>query len=279
MSIFRAFNPFIVLSIGLLVATGCNAFEFMYSEDSDDPDVLFDDAKIALQNGDTEKAINLLEKALERAPDNPEIKIELTSALFQDSDIDLLVMKDLAEFISETPATANKGFPLVSTQSMPACNFGEGVSSTELDFTQDPAYQLLSDKEDVLQRALELLYDTLDTEEAAALHANVLSNAHLMRAISNMAVAIIEIKEKADEAQATLHRLSNGSIGYCASNEEALRALETFIVCDKLPAIDQAVTDLVNRQTLFSADDSDLAEALDDARAEITGAISVECAS
>ncbi len=277
MPMLRVFNPFVVLALGLFIATGCNAFEFMYSDDSDDPEVLFDDAQIALQNGDTEKAIDLLEKALEMDPENPEIKIELTSALFQGSEIDLLVMKDLAEFISETPASASKGFIKASVMSMPTCNFGDGITSTELDLTQDPAYQLLSDKEDVLARALELLYNTLETEEAANLHANILSNAHLMRAISNMAVSIIEIKEKADEAQATLHRLSNGSIGYCAADQEALEELESFIMCDKLPAIDQAVDDLVSRQTLFSDDDSDLAEALADARAEITGAINVEC--
>ncbi|MFK7847322.1 MAG: tetratricopeptide repeat protein [Rhodothermales bacterium] len=278
MSIFRAINPFIVLSFSLLVATGCNAFEFMYSEDSDEPDVLLDDARIALQNGDAEKAIGLLEKALEKAPENSEIKIQLSSALFQANDIDLLVMKDLAEFISETPASKRKIVQFTAATNMPACNFRDDISTTTtLDFSQDPAYQLLLGNVDVLQRALDLLYDTLGSEDAAALSENILSNAHLMRAISNMAVSIIEIKLQADAAQASLHRLPNGSIGYCAENDAALAQLESFIVCEKLPAIDMAVSDLVSRQALFSSSDSELADAVASAREEITRAITVSC--
>lgn len=280
MSFFRTINPFIVLSLSLLIATGCNAFEFMYSEDSDEPDVLLDDARIALQNGDTEKAIELLEKALEKAPENSEIKIQLSSALFQANDIDLLVMKDLAEFISETPASKRKIMQFTAVTNMPACNFRDDVSTTTtIDFSEDASYQLLLENVDVLQRALDLLYDTLDSEEAAALTENVRSNAHLMRAISNLAVSIIEIKLQADAAQASLHRLSNGSIGYCAEDESALTELESFIVCEKLPAIDQAVNDLVSRQALFSSSDSELADAVASAREEITRAITVSCQS
>ncbi len=286
MSFFRTINPFVVLSLSLFIVTGCNAFEFMYSEDSEEPEILLDDARIAMQDGNTQKAIDLLEKALEKAPDNPEIKIELSSALFQHSDIDLLVMKDLAEFISEssTGVSKNSSARVISgtrfTSGSATCNFGEDVSSTTtLDFSQDPAYQLLLGNVDVLQRTLDLLFDSLDTEQAALLSENILSNAHLMRAISNMAMAVIEIKLQADAAQATLHRLSNGSIGYCASDETALQQLETFIVCDKLPAIDLAVNDLIRRQSLFSTSESELAEAVASARDEITRAIAVSCQS
>ncbi len=279
MSSIRTVNPFVVLSLCLLIATGCNAFEFMYSEDSDEPEVLLDDARIALQNGDAEKAIDLLEKALERAPEDPEIRIELSSALFQANDIDLLVMKDLAEFISETPATSTISSAITAAKHTAACNFSDGVSTTMIDFSQDPAYLLLLDNVDVLARALELLFDTLESEEAERLSENIRSNAHLMRAISSMAMAVIEIKLQADAAQATLHRLSNGGIGYCASDDAALEQLERFIVCEKLPDINLAVNDLIRRQSLFSTSDSELVDAVSSARDEITRTISASCQS
>ena len=274
MSFFRTINPFVVLSVSLFIATGCNAYEFMYSDDSDEPAVLLADARVAMQNGDNQKAIDLLQKALDKAPDDPEIKIELSSAFFRANDIDLLVLKDLAEFISESPAGAGK----FSAAPMPACNFTDDISSTTpLDFTQNPAYQLLLENVDVLDAALDLLTNTLETEDAERLKQNIRSNAHLMRAISNMAMAVIELNLQMDAAQITMYRLSNGGVGYCAGDDSSLDQFETFIVCTQLPAIDQAVSDLVRRQSLFSAGESELATAVASARDGIIRSISASC--
>lgn len=274
MSIFRSLNPFVVLSISLLIASGCNAFEFMYGGESDEPDVLLDDARIALQSGDADKAIGLLEKALEKDPENPEIKIELSSALFQANDIDLLVMKDLATFISETPVTALKALASHGD----ACNFvGDVSTTTQLDFTQDAAFQLLYQNAEALERAIELLQDVLDGGGITSLPDNILSNAHLMRAISNLAMAVIDINTYSDLAQVTLHWLPQGGIGYCAVDQETLVQFETFVLCEKMPAIDQAVEDLISRQSLFSDVDSELVSAVSDARSEIANSISASC--
>lgn len=279
MSHVRAFNPFVVLSFGLLIATGCNAFEFMHDEDSNDPDVLLEDARIAMQNGDPQQAVDFLEKALEKAPQNPEIRIELSAALFQANDIDLLVMKDLAEFISDDQAAANRAGDIVQ-KSAPACNFRDEIdTTTRITFDIDPAYLQLLNNVDVLDRAVELLANTLESEAASALSDHVRSNAHLMRAIANMATSVIAIKQQADASEATLHRLRNGNIGYCAADEQALAQLETFILCEQLPVIDEAVADLVNRQALFSTGESELADAVTAARAEISNAITRSCQS
>ncbi len=277
MSHTRAFNPFVVLSFGLLIATGCNAFEFMHDEESDDPTVLLDDARIAMQNGDPQKAVDFLEKALAKAPENPEIRIELSAALFQANEIDLLVMKDLAEFISDDQSTTSFSGG-IAQKSPPACNFRDEIdTTTRIDFNIDPAYLLLLENEETLQRAVELLSNTLESEAAQELSDHVLSNAHLMRAIANMAASVIEIIQQADAAEATLHRLRSGNIGYCAADDVALAQLETFILCDKLPVIDAAVADLVDRQALFSTGESELAEAVATARAEISNAITRSC--
>lgn len=277
MRILRSANPFVVFSLALLIASGCNAFEFMYGGESDEPEVLLEDARLALQSGDAEKAIDLLEKALEQAPENPEIRIELSSALFQANEVDLLVMKDLASFISDSPASASK---TQNASGLNACNFTDEIdTTTRIDFSTDEAYQLLLGNVDVLQRVVDLLADALEIESTTELTENARSNAHLMRAISNMALSVIEIKLQADAVQASIHRLSNGSIGYCASSEAALDQLEAFIVCEKLPVIDEAVNDLINRQALFSSSDSELVSAVTSARDDIMRAITYRCAT
>lgn len=279
MTMLRALNPFAVLAICMFIATGCNAFEFMYSDDSDEPEVLLDDARLALQTGDTDKAIELLTKALEKAPENAEIKIELSSALFQANDIDLLGMKELAEFISEPPSVSGKQVSGMQTSdyTTDTCNFQSTLSATELQFTQSPAYQSLESNVDVLEQSIVLLSQTLDNEEADDLAENLLSNGYLMRAISNMAISVIEVKLQADAAGAKLYRLPGGNIGYCANDAESLAQLETFVVCDKLPTINHAINDLISRQSLFSLGDTELVNAVSAARDHITDAITVSC--
>ena len=271
-----AINPFTVVAFCLLMAGGCNAFEFLHDEDAtSDPDILLDDAQLALQNGDAEKAVELLEKALAAAPGNTEIELALSTALFQANDIDVLLLKELADFIAEPDSDAGK---VGSTTRYPACSFSEDPQRTTiLRFDETAAYLSLFNHLEVLQRVLELLRTAAGVEAGTTLDESAVSNARLMRAIATMAVAVIEIKTQADAAQATIHSLSSGGLGYCAVDQNALRDLESFILCEKLLAIDQAVDDMVYRQQLFGASDNELVQAITNARDEISSTITLSC--
>lgn len=273
---FRTTNPFSVMAICLLLASGCNAFEFLHNEDAaDDPAVLLDDAQIALQNGDAAKAVELLEKALAASPDDPKIEVALSNALFQANEIDIVLLKDLADFISEPTVAASKNGP---GNAQPACNFSEDPQATTVLYFDDTiAYTTLFNQVDVLQRVLFLLQEAATLEAGATLNEAEVSNARLMRAIASMAMAVIEIKTQADAAEATIHRLSSGGLGYCAVSEQALVDLESFILCEKMPVIDQAVDDMVYRQQLFGAGENELVDALTSARNEIARAIDHTC--
>ncbi|MEZ4700037.1 MAG: tetratricopeptide repeat protein [Rhodothermales bacterium] len=263
---------FAVVSM-LFMSTGCNVFESFYRDgSSDDPEVLLDDARYALQNGDPDKAVALLEKAYAKDSTDPEIRVELSSALFQANDIDLLLMKDLAEFISED-AVAGSG---KWSGAPPACTFeGSSDGLTEIRFADEAAFIALFSNRDVLDRAIALLGDLLETE--VDLDPNQLSNAHLMHAISMMATMVLDIQGKADELGATLYRVSQNGIGYCAPDQHALQALQSYIVCEKVLDIDAAIDDLAIRQELLGSTENELLDLLQSAREDFISSITASC--
>lgn len=271
-----AVNPFFAIALFMLIAAGCNAFEFMHGDaDSNDPDVILEDARIALQRGDAEKAIELLEKALEKAPESQEIRIELASALFQANDIDLLVMKDLADFISE----AESGVASKSTQRHNAtCNFTDAIETTRvLQFDAEEAYLQLLNNTETLERSIDLLAIALDVDAPADLADHVVGNAYLMRAIASMGGAVLHINARADSLGAALHQRSNSSIGYCAPTPEALAEIESFVLCDQLPVFNTAIEDLLFRQNLLGLTESELVDAVSQARDELNSVTNLSC--
>ena len=271
-----AVNPFFAIALVMLIAAGCNAFEFMYgSPDSTDPDVILEDARIALQSGDAEKAVDLLEKALEKAPSNQEIRIELSSALFQANDIDLLVMKDLADFISEEKPPSASKYP---QQQDASCTFSEPPETTRiLQFEAEEAYLQLANNTETLDRAIELLIGALEIDTTEDLADHIVGNAYLMRAIASMGGAVLNIKATADSLGATLHQRTNNSIGYCAPSPEALAEVESFILCEQLPVFNAAIEDLLLRQDLLGLTESELANAVVQARNELNTVNSLSC--
>ena len=270
-----AINPFFAIALFMLIAAGCNAFEFMYGDqNSNDPDVILEDARIALQNGDAEKAVELLEKALDKAPESQEIRIELSSALFQANGIDLLTMKDLAEFISEQEATVSKASIMQSA----SCNFNEDpIFTRQLQFENEEAYVQLLNNSETLARSIELLATALELDAPTDLADHIIGNAYLMRAIASMGEAVLEIKATADALGATLHQRTNNSIGYCAPTPSALAEIESVILCEQLPVFNAAIEDLLFRQNLLGLTESELVDAVSQARDELNNVTSQSC--
>lgn len=271
-----AVNPFFALALCILMAAGCNAFGFMYEDGaSDDPDVILGDARIAMQDGNPEKAVELLEKALEKAPDNQEIKIELASALFQANEIDLLMMKDLADFIAD--AEPNIISKISISQNSNTCNFtGSSSSARPLQFEAEEAYIDLLNNTETLSRTLELLAQSFDISLSPDVADHFIGNAYLMRAIATMGTSVLDIKAKADSLDATLYQRS-GHIGYCAPTPSALAEIEAFVLCEQLPVFDAAIEDLLYRQSLLGIQDSELVEAVGNARNELNNTTSLSC--
>lgn len=272
-----AVNPFFAIALCVLIAAGCNAFEFMYDENSSDPDIMLEDARIALQSGNEEKAVELLERALEKAPESQEIRIELASALFQANEIDLLTMKDLAEFISDSEsAPASKAAKSYNA----TCSFTEALETTRiLQFEAEEAYLQLLGNTETLERTLDLLATSLNIDAPSDLADTIIGNAYLMRAIASMGQSVLDIKAKADSLGATLHQRSNNSIGYCGPTPEALAEIESFVLCEQLPVFNTAVEDLLFRQNLLGLTESELVDAVGRARDELNNTTSLSCSA
>jgi hypothetical protein len=86
----------VIALLGLVaLLSACNVYEPFYQEGgSDDPLKLLADAKVALANGEAEKAFELLDRAIELAPDNPEIRYYHAVAVIRVNRIDFLTFFD-----------------------------------------------------------------------------------------------------------------------------------------------------------------------------------------
>ena len=117
----------ITLALLALVATGCNVYEGLYEEgDSDDATVLFEDARIALQQDRPEEAIEHLRKALVHVPDNEpllrkQIQTKLASAVLEVQEINVLSLKRIADNLNGE-ATSQGALAFGKSQSQ-ACLF------------------------------------------------------------------------------------------------------------------------------------------------------------
>jgi tetratricopeptide (TPR) repeat protein len=263
----------------LFMSAGCNVFEPFYSEGaSDNPDVLLDDARYALMNGDPDKAVSILEKAYAIDSTNTEVRVELASALFQANGIDLLMMKDLAEFITESSGSAgafagknpdkNFGNPL-------ACSFvGTSSDYQALQFETEPAYLTIIEHSAVIDRVAALIEGIADTGDD--LSANARANQQMTRAIANLAAAIKLITGAAEQAGGGIYTIGNG-VGYCAPDEVALQALEATIICEAVPYLDRAVEALAARQAILDSDDAEFFELVQDVRDDIAASITATC--
>ena len=133
---------------GPLVA-GCNIFEgFSEPGTSDDPEVLIEDADLALQQGQPQKALAYLEKAVERDPNHARARAKLAVVQLQAHDIDVLTLKGLVDgFREEAGGQAGKG---ASDGEVCLYEPSPGLTATPFSYLTSPEYQRISDARRVL---------------------------------------------------------------------------------------------------------------------------------
>ncbi|NNE68763.1 MAG: tetratricopeptide repeat protein [Rhodothermales bacterium] len=167
---------------------GCNVFEGLYEEgSSDDPQVLVEDADFAIQNGEAEKAIQYLEKALEKEPDNARALAKLTTVRLKVANVDVLTLQTLVDdFLAEEIATKSGG-------QMQACRYsdGPGVTATEFDYRTSAEYTRLLGVQAALQAAqangiqlLQAIGQALDQNLSTAAYGSAAARAGLFSSIA-----------------------------------------------------------------------------------------------
>lgn len=150
-----------LLLVGVSI-TGCNVYEGLYEEGtSEDPEVLMEDARIAVQQDKPEEAVDHLRKALELTEDNSalqkRVQIKLASAVLLVHDIDVLSFSRIARNLTgddQTSAVINTG----KSQSQ-ACLFPASHDRVSFDPTDGIDFEQLSSfiSEEAINESLGLI--------------------------------------------------------------------------------------------------------------------------
>lgn len=236
-----------LLFAAVLLLGGCNAYDAFYEEGaSNDPDVLLEDALFALQAGDADRAVTYLEKAYERDPDNAAVRVELAGALLEANGVDVITLKEVADFISErAEQAAGKG-------AAAQCNFSFEAfpEAEEFDFFTSDAYRQLVENLGALQRVAELVLNLSD-EQMDRLGINRRAKRLLLLGFAELSATIVEVQQTAASAGVTLYQLTDERFGMCADTALSLDDFEQLVKCEVTPKMERGVGFLEQRETLL----------------------------
>ncbi len=151
----RALLGVLGLALGATgVLTGCNALDPFYDEGGSIEN-LVDDARFARDNGDFDRAVDLLEDAFEHDDENPEVRLELSSTLMQRDNLNLLdlerVTQHLLSAVESEAGTGMRGF------AADTCTFDAGEAAVPFDPTAVEDYDDITGAGATLARVTELL--------------------------------------------------------------------------------------------------------------------------
>ncbi|MGI9174145.1 MAG: hypothetical protein ACR2GR_02340 [Rhodothermales bacterium] len=171
MSRFPRFYSVAVVVVGLFFSA-CNTFEGFYEEGgSDDPAVLIQDAKFAMQAGAPEDAIAYLEKAIEQAPAESPIEtraqMQLATALLQSSEVGVLTLEEMARDLSDQFEAQGGAVAFKGASSAGFCSFPSVHTDTvRINLRDIEGYDEIHRSADVLARVQRLVNDVLDFDAA-----------------------------------------------------------------------------------------------------------------
>ncbi|NBC16184.1 MAG: hypothetical protein GVY18_02585 [Bacteroidetes bacterium] len=164
-----------LLFAGSLVLTGCNVFEGIDETETSDPEVLLDDAELALRKDNPAEAISLLRKALDHVPADgllrSRVEIKLATALLAERDIDVLMLRRIARnFNREDASVASKWLPATKSSATLGCKFPGAHDREEFDPVQGIDYERLNadPSQDAIDETQALLNRVFSLEETTA---------------------------------------------------------------------------------------------------------------
>jgi tetratricopeptide (TPR) repeat protein len=299
----------LVVSLGWLA--GCNVLEGFYEEGtSDDPEVLLQDAQLALRNGNYDKAIQYLELALEQNPENRAllntIRTTLAQALLSANDISVVTLQRLASDLTDqldglSISTAAQQAAKATLQQADACSFGDTNDRADRVVELDtPTFRRIRDKADVLDRVIALLSDVFQLTESSVsgiaarievLRGQGFTDPQLQSQLFTLSVAYV-VRAYIDVAEAGLNEVTwyrvipagggEAYLGYCAPSDAVIEAIQAATAC-AMEELQTAVHLLQARVLVFGLEDTpaddvaDLAEeAYDGLSVELGG---VACTS
>lgn len=276
-------QAFVMLVMLAVLIAGCNVYEGLYEEgESDNPEVLYDDARIALQQDRPAEAVEHLRKALAFTPDSDvllrkQIQIKLASAVLQVQEINALSLTRIVDTFNGASAGGD-GVALGKSHSQ-TCLFPQSHARLGFDPTEDIDFDRLGSpaSQQVLDESLALIARVFSGDETsanptfrcddpgldediAALQAQGLSNEEIAEALIDFAVAhstvayIDIVNAGGDDASFFYVTPPAGDdyIGLCFSNEQTCNSTVAQTTAN-VNSLDCSTRVLEKRATLLSS--------------------------
>ena len=264
-----------------------------------DVDLAVEDAVAARQSGDYDQAVVILERALEANPESAPVRVELATTVMERDGIDLLDLDRIASFVTEEGAAATQAASSPAARS--ACAYAD-AGAVEFDPASAAGLPDIRAKRATLTRTLALLDGILpddlksfdictsvvdgelvyDADAAAtALRGRGLKDTQIaqlltVNALSRFLDAYLFVTEDVT-AQTTWYRLSDGGIGVCADDQDALEAQAR----EAVDGLGQAVLSLDLRSRTFvpGATSSEIVTLAVDAFENVRDAVGEYCSA
>ncbi|HEX8298366.1 MAG TPA: hypothetical protein VF594_04330 [Rubricoccaceae bacterium] len=287
-------TAFAALALALVLPlTGCDETGISTDEAS-----VIGDAQIARQNGDYATAVRLLETALAANPQSAPVRTELGVTILAREDLNLLDLDRISQFIVDGSTAAT-----VATQASRGggtCRFESDPTAVPFDPTAVEGFPEIEASQSAIDSVLTLItpvlpaalrsFDacttiapdgTLVYDRAAVttqLRATGLTDAQISQLLATNALArflsaYLFVTTEVPQ-QTSWYRLGDGSIGVCATDEDALLTQTRGAVS----TLGTALTSLDTRARSFGGA-SDIVDLATDAFADIREALGEYCAS
>ena len=213
---------------------------------SADVETAVDDAVLERSRGNHEAAAVILRRALDRGPENAEVRVELATTLLDQGGVDLLDLDRLARFVTDQAGSARRP---AARAAGGACRYAGDPTATPFELSDVEGYPELEAEVERIREA----DDTLDPVIPAALQSfDVCSSvvggslvydrdgavrdlrdqdltetqvrqALAVNGLTQLVSAYTDLSESA-EGNVTWYRLEDGTIDVCADDEDALAA-------------------------------------------------------
>lgn len=225
-----------------LAFAGCNVLEG-FNSTTGDPQALLEEARIALDQGDPDEAVDLLRRAMEKDSDDPAIRTTLSTALLAQHGVDAM---DFTRLAKKTNDEEKAGTAFHAKEESATCSFPSTHTHASFDPTDLDSFDKIEDSRDALREVQDLLHEVLggaassaSLEEAVVrlqeeLDKTLVADALLNAAIAHVALAYVEIARSGGDALSFYHVTSpegHSYIGYCAPDQETLDSALEAVAC------------------------------------------------
>ncbi len=241
----------------VLVLSGCNVFEGIYEAGtSNNPDVLMADAQQAMQQGEPAKAVEMLEKAVEKTQPNTvqrsTVQVNLATAKMAKADVSVIKLQRMIQDFSDRVEFGKGGLGKGRAFAGEVCSFEAPDQRVEaLDLESIDGFSSISSNQAVLAEVQRLVQEALhmtaspgpqfsiqgriDSLQAAGMAQASIAEALLNAALARVGASYSHIAGVGGD-EIAWYRVRSAArgdyyVGYCAPSEAVVQQVKDETAC------------------------------------------------